>query len=53
MPGSAAKIQVTENQRHVLDEIRGSRSYPRGTIQRATIVLLGLKGLSNQEIATK
>jgi transposase len=51
MPGSAAKIQVTEKQRHLLDEISRSRSYPRGTIQRATIVLLGLKGLSNQEIA--
>lgn len=51
MPGTAAKIQVTEKQRRLLEEISRSRSYPKGTIQRATIVLLGLKGLLNQEIA--
>ena len=51
MPGTAAKIQVTAKQRRLLEEISRSRSFPKGTVQRATIVLLSLKGLLNEEIA--
>jgi len=51
MPGTAAKIRVSEKQLELLEQLAASRSASKATIQRATIVLLGFKGLLNQEIA--
>lgn len=51
MPGSAAKVTVSEKQFAILDEFRRSRSESEGTKQRATIVLLAFEGLLNEEIA--
>jgi len=53
MPGSAAKIKVTEKQLVILSEYRKSRSESRAVVQRATIVLLGYEGFSNEQIAEK
>lgn len=51
MPGTAAKVSVSEKQRVVLDEFRRSRSVPRCVQQRAAIVLRAFEGLLNEEIA--
>ncbi len=51
MPGKAAKIRVSEKQRVLLDEFSRSRTHSKSVVQRATIVLLGLQGRLNEEIA--
>lgn len=51
MPGTAAKVWVTEKQWVVLDEFRRSRSVPRFVQQRAMIVLLAFEGWLNEKIA--
>lgn len=51
MPGSAAKVTVSEEQFAILEEFRRSRTESEGTKQRATIVLLAFEGLLNEEIA--
>ncbi len=51
MPGSAAKVTISEKQSAILDEFSRSRSVPEGIKQRATIVLLAFQGQLNEEIA--
>jgi transposase len=51
MPGTAAKVRVSEKQRDVLQELSRSRTSSKGLVQRATIVLLGIQGLLNEQIA--
>ena len=51
MPGTAAKIVVSERQQSLLKEFSKSRTVGKGIVQRATIVLLGFAGLPNEEIA--
>lgn len=51
MPGKAAKIQISEKQQLVLQELSRSRTVAKGVVQRATIILLGFQGQMNEEIA--
>jgi transposase len=51
MPGTAAKIKISEKQQVLLQEMSRSRTESKGVVQRATIVLLGFEGLLNEEIA--
>lgn len=51
MPGTAAKVAVSEKQWAVLEEFRRSRSVPKSVQQRATIVLLAFEGRLNEQIA--
>jgi transposase len=53
MPGTAAKIIVSERQNNLLEEFRRSRTLAKGVVQRATIILLGFQGLFNEEIALR
>jgi transposase len=51
MPGSAAKVVVTERQHEVLQEIVNARTSPVRLAQRASIVLQGFAGVDNADIA--
>lgn len=51
MPGKAAKVQITERQQVVLEELSRSRSESQMISQRAQIVLLAFEGRLNEEIA--
>lgn len=51
MPGTAAKVTVSEKQWAILDELSRSRSFPEGVKRRATIIVLAFQGLLNEEIA--
>jgi len=53
MPGTAAKIIVSEKQQILLDEFSKSRTLGKGVVQRATILLLGFAGLLNEAIAVQ
>jgi len=50
MPGKAAKIQVTERQFEILEEIVASRTAAVRLVQRAKIVLLAFAKHNNEEI---
>ena len=51
MPGTAAKVTISEKQLEILQELSRSRTCPKGTIQRATIVLQAFQGQLNEQIA--
>lgn len=51
MPGKAAKIQISDSQRIVLEELSRSRTHAKAVVQRATIVLRGFQGLLNGSIS--
>lgn len=51
MPGTAAKVQVTEKQSVLLRELAASRTVSKATSQRAAIVLRAFSKLENQDIA--
>lgn len=51
MPGTAAKIIITERQQKLLEEYSKSRTLGKCIVQRATIILLGFTGMLNEEIA--
>jgi transposase len=51
MPGTAAKIRISEKQQVILEEFRRSRTVARCVVQRATIILRGFQGWLNEEIA--
>lgn len=51
MPGSAAKVVITERQQAILQELVHSRLTPVRLVQRATIVLRAFAGLENGVIA--
>jgi hypothetical protein len=50
MPGKAAKIQVTERQFEVIEEIVASRTAAVRLVQRARIILLAFKKYNNEEV---
>ena len=51
MPGTAAKIRVSERQQVLLEGLSRSRTVSKSISQRATIVLLGFQGLLNEQIS--
>lgn len=51
MPGTAAKVKVTEKQLVVLEELSRSRTAAKGIVQRALLLVLAFQGLLNEEIA--
>jgi putative transposase len=53
MPGSAARILITERQRNVLQEIAHSRTAPLHLTQRAPIILRAFERTDNQDIAAE
>lgn len=53
MPGKAAKVRVSERQWDVLQELSRSRTAAKGIVQRALILVLGVQGLRNEQIASE
>jgi len=53
MPGKAAKVKVSERQLDILQELSRSRTAARGIVQRALILVLGVRGLKNEQIAAE
>jgi transposase len=53
MPGSAAKVVITERQQVVLRRMSGATTLAKRLVQRATIILLAFAGLGNQAIAAE
>ena len=53
MPGTAAKIRISEKQQLILQELSRSRTVGKGFVQRATVILLGFDGLLNEDIAAQ
>ena len=53
MPGRAAKVQVSEKQLAVLQELSRSRTAAKGTVQRASIIVRGFQGMLNQQIGAE
>src|SRR3954470_9772671 len=51
MPGIAARVRVSEKQWAILQELSRSRTEAKGIVQRALILVLGLQGLLNEQIA--
>ena len=51
MPGTAAKVRMSEKQLAVLEELSRSRTAAKGIVQRALILVLGFQGLLNEQIA--
>jgi len=51
MPGTAAKVRVSEKQLAVLQELSRSRTAAKGIVQRALILVRGFQGLLNEQIA--
>lgn len=51
MPGSAAKVTVSEKQYAILQKLSRSRTVSEAVKQRATIMVLAFQGLLNEEIA--
>lgn len=51
MPGSAAKVFITERQQQVLQELVSGRTTPVRLMQRATIVLQAFARVDNADIA--
>ena len=53
MSGKAAKITLTETQKDVLQQIRGSRNAAKRLVQRATVILMAFAGSLNATIAAE
>ena len=53
MPGKAAKVRVSERQLSILQELSRSRTAAKGIVQRALILVLGVQGLRNEQIAVE
>ena len=53
MPGTAAKVVITERQQEVLKTMIGSRSCSQGLAQRAEIIILAFEGWKNEPIAER
>ena len=53
MPGTAARVRVSEKQLAILQELSRSRTEARGIVQRALILVLGFQGLLNEQIAVE
>jgi len=53
MPGKAAKVRVSEKQLAILEELSRSRTAAKGIVQRALILVLGVRGALNEQIAAE
>src|SRR3954452_7777797 len=53
MPGTAAKVLISERQQKLLEEFSKSRTIGACIAQRATIILLGFAGMLNEAIAPR
>ncbi len=53
MPGTAAKVRVSEKQWAVLQELSRSRTVAKGITQRASILVRAVQGLLNEQIAVE
>jgi putative transposase len=53
MPGTAAKVVITERQQDMLQGMVWSRSCPQGLAHRAEIILLAFAGCKNEVIAER
>src|SRR6266566_4424232 len=53
MPGSAAKVVITQRQQAVLRKMSTATTLAKRLLQRATIILLAFAGMANQDIATQ
>jgi hypothetical protein len=53
MPGKAAKVRVSEKQWAVLQELSRSRTEAKAITQRALILVRGVQGLKNEQIAAE
>ena len=53
MPGTAARIQISEKQQIVLQEFSRSRTVAQCVVQRSTIILRGFQKWLNEEIAVE
>ena len=51
MSGKAAKIQVTEKQHHILQQVNCSTTAPKRLLQRVGVILMGFAGALNVTIA--
>ena len=51
MPGKAAKIQLTEKQQQILEEIHRSSTSEKRLVERAGMILMAFGGMLNQTIA--
>ena len=51
MPGKAAKIQFTEKQQRILQQVDRSTNAPKRLVQRAGVILMGFAGILNVTIA--
>jgi hypothetical protein len=50
MPGTAAKVRLSEKQLVVLEDLSRSRTMARGIVQRASIILLVFQGFSTSRL---
>ncbi len=53
MSGKAAKIQITEKQRDILQQVNRSTTAPKRLVQRVSVILMGFAGVLNVTIAQK
>ena len=53
MSGKAAKIQVTEKQHRILQQVDRSATAPKRLVQRVSVILMGFTGMLNVTIAQK
>jgi transposase len=53
MPGSAAKVIITERQQEILNSLSCATTVAIRLVQRATIILLAFSGLDNETIASR
>src|SRR5271154_4471037 len=51
MPGSAAKVIITERQQAVLRKLSTATTVAKRLVQRATLILLAFEGMANEDIA--
>lgn len=50
MPGKAAKIQLTEKQHRILQQMRSATTAPQRLVQRAGVILMAFSGMLNETI---
>jgi transposase len=53
MPGSAAKVVISERQQAILQSLSKASTVAKCLVQRATLILLAFAGLDNRDIATQ
>jgi transposase len=53
MPGSAAKVVISERQQAILQTLSRASTVAKCLVQRATIILLAFAGLDNRDIASQ